>query len=66
MNRWKLLRYERGHEVSDVSRETGVSIRTIYRLETGKRWTLSAANAKALADYYGVPVAEVLGVERAA
>lgn len=63
MNRWKLLRYERGLELVDVARGTGLNRQTVGRLERGDVAHPSAATAKALADFYEISVAELLGVE---
>lgn len=62
MNRLRLLRYERGIELSDVAAGTGLNRQTIGRLERGDTKP-SAATAKALADFYEITVAELLGVD---
>lgn len=64
MNRLKLLRYERGAEMTEVAEATGVTRQTLRRLESGETVQPSAATAKALAEFYGITVAELLGVEQ--
>lgn len=63
MNRLKLLRYERGADLGEVAEATGLTRQTLGRLERGDTTHPSAATAKALADFYGMTVAELLGVE---
>lgn len=63
MNRLRLLRYERGLEVNEVAERVGVSRQTMHRLESGETAEPSAATAKALADVYGVTVADLLGLD---
>lgn len=65
MNRLRLLRFERGLSQGDVSAAAGVSQQTLSALEHGHREP-SAETAKALADFYEVPVAEILGLEQVA
>ena len=60
MSRLKLMRYSAGLTIAQVVERTGISERTLYRLENGAR--PSPAAAKALADFYGVTVADLLGV----
>lgn len=61
MNQLKLMRYERGLTQQDVATGAGVTQATLSRLERGHGCP-GAATAKALADFYGVPVAAVLGL----
>jgi transcriptional regulator with XRE-family HTH domain len=64
MTRLLRLRYERGVSISAVRLATGVARATISRAEqTGE---LEAPQAKKLADYYEVPVLDVLGFDREA
>lgn len=64
MNRLKLLRYERGVELTEVAEAVGVNRQTLGRLEAGSTVQPNASTAKALADYYGLTVAELLGVDQ--
>lgn len=67
MNRYELLRYERGLTRSDVVEGSGVSIATIQALETfGDARKPTAPVAKALADFYEISVPEFMGVEEKA
>jgi len=67
MNRYALMRYERGLTRGDLAAGSGVPERTLRSLENGNVVRPSAPTAKALADYYGIPVATLLGLqERAA
>ena len=63
MNRLKLLRYERGVDLTEVAEATGVTRQTLGRWEAGSTVQPNASTAKAIADYYGITVAELLGVE---
>lgn len=65
MNRLELMRYDRGLTRAEVAERSGVSIRTLQNLETGNARP-SAPTAKALADFYEVSVADLLGIETAA
>jgi len=66
VNRYRLLRYERGLTRSEVAGGSGVPERTIRDLEHPERERPpSAPIAKALADFYGMSVAELLGVDPA-
>jgi transcriptional regulator with XRE-family HTH domain len=60
LNRWRLLRYERGETIADVASSSGVSASTLLRLEGTEGYRPSATIAKALAEYYGVSVGELL------
>lgn len=60
MNRFKALRYERGLTITDVAKGAQISRPTVYALEQSDA-VPSAPVAKALADFYGVTVAELLG-----
>lgn len=62
MNRLKLLRYERGLTRREVSTGSGVPVRTLTDLEK-RGHQPGAPTAKALADFYKVPVTHVLGIE---
>lgn len=63
MNRFELLRYEKGLTRGELAAVAGVSERTIRYLETEEVVKPSASTAKALADYYGMSVAALLGVD---
>lgn len=63
MKRLELLRYERGHELAVVAKGIGVSRQTLSRLEDGSTAKPNAKTAKALADFYGITVAELLGLD---
>ncbi|MDE2107261.1 MAG: helix-turn-helix transcriptional regulator [Patescibacteria group bacterium] len=56
-----VLRYEKGVSVSAVARGTGLSRATVTAAEGGQ--PISARVAKALADFYGVPVTDLVRVE---
>lgn len=58
MNRWKLIRFEHGLTVSELSKRAGVARQTISNLENGDE--PNAPTAKALADAYGMSVRELL------
>ena len=64
MNRIKLMRYERGLTRSAVAEDAGVPERTLRAIESGETAQPSAPHAKALADFYGVTVAELLGIDQ--
>ena len=61
MNRYELLRFEKGVTRIEVAAESGVPERTIRAIENGDSRP-SAPTAKKLADYYEMPVAEFLGL----
>lgn len=63
MNRFELLRYERGASRKEVVEATGINERTLGALERGEIKKPGAEAAKALATFYGVTVADLLGVE---
>lgn len=63
MNPIRLLRFQSGKTLTEVSTGTGVAISTLRRFESGR--VPNAPQAKALADFYGVPVEAVLGVPEA-
>lgn len=63
MNRYKLLRYEKGLTLTDVANGSGVPARTIRALEAAPNPTPSAPTAKALAEFYRLSMAEFLGVD---
>ena len=62
MNRYRRMRYERGLTLDMLACESGVSKSTLMRLELDREYTPNATTAKRLADFYGVTVAEFLGV----
>lgn len=62
MNRLELLRYERGLTRRDVSEGSGVPERTVRHVER-EAHRPSPKTAKALADFYEITVAELLGVD---
>lgn len=64
MTRLQLLRFERGLTVSDVAKGSGLSRATVDAAERGAN--IQAPTVKALADFYDVPVAEILGLDVAA
>lgn len=66
MNRLRLLRFERGLKMQDVAEGTGLTRQTLRRLESDETGEPSASTAKALADFYGVTVADLLGLEEVA
>lgn len=66
MNRFELLRYERGESVAGVAARSGVAVGTLRRLEAEEDVKPSAPVAKALANYYGLSIADLLGLEEAA
>jgi len=61
----EIARYEKGCSRRQAADAVGVSERTIGRIESGEVKP-SAETAKALADFYGVTVARLLGVDQAA
>lgn len=63
MNRYERLRYEKGATIGDVAKATGRARSTLRELETSDDPRPSAPTAKALADFYGISVAELLGLE---
>lgn len=62
MNPMKLARYEKGVSLAQVSEATGLSPSSLSRYERGVVLP-SASAARLLADYYGVSVARLLGLE---
>lgn len=62
MNRFEQLRYERGETQREVAVGAGVSVSTIIRLERS-RSKPNAAVAKALADYFGVQVTDLMPLD---
>lgn len=67
MNRYELLRYERGESVAHVAAKTGIAVGTLRRLEDPDLDAKPTAPvAKALAAYYGLTITELLGLEDAA
>jgi len=62
MNRFERIRFERGYTRKQVQHGAGISYPTIVRLETGVNKP-TAPIAKALADFYGMTVQELLGLE---
>jgi transcriptional regulator with XRE-family HTH domain len=63
MNRLKQLRYEKGVGLGDVAAAVKVARQTLGRLENSDNSTPSASTAKALAEFYGVSVPQLLGSE---
>jgi transcriptional regulator with XRE-family HTH domain len=63
VNRYRLLRFERGLEIEEVAQGAGLHRHTVRRLETGETPEPSAATAKALADFYGISVPSLLGID---
>lgn len=66
MNRFLMLRYEKGLTRAEVAIGSGVTAQTLKRLENDDTERPSAPVAKALADYYKMSVADLLGVDREA
>jgi transcriptional regulator with XRE-family HTH domain len=62
MNRYALMRYERGLTQGEVADGAGVSVRTLRQLEQTDGMQPSAPTAKALADFYGLSIREFLGL----
>lgn len=60
MNPVRLLRFQAGKTLREVTEGAGVAMGTLRRAEGGQ--DLTAPVAKALADYYEVPVEVVLGL----
>lgn len=66
MNPAKLARYEKGLGIEAAAAAAGLNARTVRRIEKGEVEP-SAETARALADAYGITVAQLLGLtERAA
>lgn len=67
MNRFEQMRYERGFTLGDVAEGTGLTRQTVRAVEhlAGSEHP-TAPTSKALADFYGVSVAELLGLSEAA
>lgn len=63
MNRFELMRYERGLTQQEVAEGAGVSRPTVMRLEQLREPKPTVRVAKALADFYGMTVAEFLGLD---
>jgi transcriptional regulator with XRE-family HTH domain len=61
MNRLQLLRYERGLSRAQVAGAVDLSTKQLGLIERGKA-NPRPATAKALADFYGITVAELLDV----
>lgn len=59
INPYELLRHEHGLSVDEVAEGSGLSSRTIIRLERGPVRP-NAKTIKALADFYKVPVASLM------
>jgi transcriptional regulator with XRE-family HTH domain len=60
----RVLRARRGLTLVEVAKETGIGRDTLSELERGHRRPIMPTIRK-LADYYGVPVEELLGVQTA-
>lgn len=65
MNRYELLRYERGLTQGQVAEGAGIPVRTVRSVEN-ETVRPTAPTAKALADFYGMTVAELLELDRKA
>ncbi|MCU1500609.1 MAG: Helix-turn-helix domain [Acidimicrobiales bacterium] len=61
MNRFIALRYRKGITQTQLVEATGISRGTIYNLEQGG--TPSPPIAKKLAEFYELPMSQVLGLE---
>lgn len=61
MNRFVTMRYRRGITQTELVEATGISRGTIYNLEQGG--VPSPPIAKKLADYYGLSIDQVLGLD---
>lgn len=57
----RAARINRGWSQEDLAGETGVSVDTIQRLEAGKG--ARPANAKKIADVFGVQVTDLMPIE---
>lgn len=65
MNRYALLRFERGLTIKEVAAGSGLHRSTVAAVEESEDRP-SSPTAKALADFYGMTVADFLGIEREA
>lgn len=65
MNPFRLARYEAGLSLEDAAHKSGLSVKTISKLENGGH-NPKAPTVKSLADAYGVTVRALLGEEAAA
>lgn len=61
MNRYRYIRSANGKTLREVAEGAGVSERTLARIENGQE--PSPAVAGKLAQFYGITLAELLGVE---
>lgn len=62
VNRWQVIRYERGLSLEDAARISGIAKGTIYRFEHGKVRRPHARVARALARLYDVTIDDILGL----
>jgi transcriptional regulator with XRE-family HTH domain len=63
MNRLRQLRYEKGVGLAEVAIAANVARQTLGRLENDVTTSPSASTAKALAEYYGISVPQLMGSE---
>lgn len=63
MNRFEQLRYERNLTQEQVAAGAGISRGTVLRLEQLREPKPTAKVANALAAFYGITVAELLGID---
>lgn len=56
MNRLKEIRESKGMTISELSKDSGITRQTIYRLEEEKEDTANSKTLKALANSLGVSV----------
>ncbi len=66
MNRFKLLRYERGLTQEQLADGAGIARGTVIRLENLSEPMPSAEVALALSKFYGMPMATLLGSDEEA
>jgi len=66
MNRFQVLRYERGLTQREVAEGAGISRGTVMRLEQLRDPKPSGPVATALAEFYGLSLAALLGADREA
>lgn len=60
MNRWKLIRFEHGLSQGELAAKSGVSPRTIARIEAEDDLDPNAKTVHGLAQAYDMTVAELL------
>lgn len=59
MNRLKEIRESKGMTISELSKDSGITRQTIYRLEEKKEDTANSKTLKALANSLGVSVMDL-------